>query len=245
MSRLTFQGDTNRDPVWTPDGKRIAFGSDRDGVRNLYWKRSDGAGEVERLTTSKNRQWPFSFSPDGRLLAFTEENSETSWDLWVLPLEGERKAEPFLVTPAIEAAPVFSPDGRWIAYSSYESGRFEVYVRPFPGPGGKWQVSTNGGVFHRWTKNGREMIYREGANRWMAVPITARDDSFRAGTPETLFEVNFLTTGTIPNYDVSRDGNRFIVLQTEGQTDSELDRSHLTFIFNWFEEVRRLTATSK
>jgi serine/threonine-protein kinase len=251
LSRLTFEGENNTMPAWTPDGRRIAFTSARGDTRNIYWKRADGAGAAEQLTTGKNVQRPSSFSSDGKLLAFHEEDPETGWDLWVLPLEGERKPELFLATPAIEGIPVFSPDGRWIAYASNESGQFEVYVRPYGGTGGgssrmgKWQISTNGGSFHRWTKNGRELIYREGANRWMRVPVTREGDSFRAGKPELLFESNVQDTGPSYNYDVSRDGEQFILLQREEQSTDTLDRSHLTFIFNWFDEVRRLVPAGK
>ncbi len=259
MSRLTFEGENNVMPAWTPDGRRIAFASDRDGsAPNIYWKRADGAGAAEQLTTSKNVQRPSSFSQDGKLLAFWEQDPETDWDPWVLPLEGERKPELFLATPAIEGIPVFSPDGRWIAYGSNESGRFEVYVRPYAGPSGqpatagqsataagKWQISTNGGSFHRWTKNGRELIYREGANRWMRVPVSREGDSFRAGKPELLFETNVQDTGPNYNYDVSRDGEQFILLQRAEEAEQEQDRSHLTFNFNWFDEVRRRVPTGK
>ena len=246
MSRLTFQGSFNDRPTWTPDGQRIAFRSDRDGgAPNIYWKRADGAGAAERLTTNKNRQSPTSFSPDGKRLAFYEESPETGFDLWVLPLEGERKPELFLATPALEVCAEFSPDSRWIAYQSNESGRMEIYVRPYPGPGGKWQVSTNGGRFPRWMKKGRELIYREGANRWMAVPITAAGDTFRAGKPQLLFEGNFVDLGFGSNYDVSRDGRQFILFQRAEEEEQEQDRAHLTFIFNFFEEVRCLVPTGK
>ncbi|MFQ5816790.1 MAG: hypothetical protein ACE5H2_02390 [Terriglobia bacterium] len=246
MSRLTFQGSYNVSPVWTPDGQRIAFVSDRDGsALNIYWKRADGAGATERLTTSKNTQYPTSFSPDGKRLAFSENSPETGWDLWVLPLEGERKPELFLATPAVETNPEFSPDGGWIAYHSNESGGREIYVRPYPGPGGKWQVSTNGGVFPRWTKNGRELIYREGGNRWLAVAVTAAGDSFRAGKPQLLFEGNFVALGFSPNYDVSRDGRQFILFQRAEEAEQEQDRAHLTFIFNFFDEVRRRVPAGK
>ena len=249
-SRLTFEGDFNGQPVWTPDGQRIAFVSDReDSVRNIYWTRSDGAGQAERLTTSKSLQYTGSFSPGGKLLAFDQVNPDagSNEDIWILPLEGERKPTPFLTTPAVEVSPSFSPDGRWIAYMSNESGRMEIYVRPYPGPGGKWQVSTSGGILPHWTKGGRELIYTEdpARNRFLAVPVSPQGDTFQAGKPELLFEGNFQWLGDNPHFDVSRDGKQFIVFQGEGPAADQTDLSHLTFIFNWFDQVRRLAPTGK
>ena len=120
----------------------------------------------------------------------------------------------------------------------------EIYVRPYPGPGGKWQVSTNGGGLPRWTKNGRELIYGEGTNRWIAVPVTAAGDSFRPGKPQLLFEGNFVTHG-LPNYDVSRDGRQFILFQRSEEEEQERVRAHLTFIFNFFDDLRRRVPTGK
>ena len=148
LSRLTFDEEADFVPVWTPDGQRVAFSSNRDGgTWNLYWKRADGTGDAERLTESGDLQLPWSWSPGGKVLAFFERSAETRWDLWTLPMEEDEqgalkpgKPTVFLRTPFIEGRPAFSPDGRWIAYNSNESGRFEVYVRPFPGPGGKWQI---------------------------------------------------------------------------------------------------------
>ena len=144
-TRLTFTGSDGI-PAWSPDGKHIVFSSTREGGSDsLYWIRADGAGQAVRLTESKNSQFAFSFSPDGKRLAFVEIDPHTNLDLWTLPLEGAEsdhpkagKPEPFLVTSFNEMAPMISPDGHWLAYNSDESGRDEVYVRPFPGPGGKW-----------------------------------------------------------------------------------------------------------
>jgi serine/threonine-protein kinase len=155
FSRLTFDPGEDTMPVWTPDGRRIAFASRRadKGTTNLYWQWADGTGDAERLTESKNMQYPASWHPSGKFLAFTEFSPQTStFDVMILPIEGSeasgwKPGEPtvFLNAPFIENHPEFSPDGRWLAYESNESGRVEVYVRPFPGPGGKWQVSTDGG----------------------------------------------------------------------------------------------------
>jgi len=144
LTRLTFEGTQNFNPQWTPDGKRIAFYSNRAGPINLFWQLTDGSGGIERLTTSEFLNSPSSFSPDGQLLAYTEIHTDTSYDIWVLRLSDPsagsgqgRKAQPFLRTPFTETAPKFSPDGHWLAYASNESGRFEIYVQPYPGPGGK------------------------------------------------------------------------------------------------------------
>ena len=141
LSRLASSSNF---PIWTPDGKRVSYLAFRAGLRNLFWRAGDGTGSEERLTTSENVQVPGSFSPDGKWLAFDETNRTTSRDIWLLPLEGERKPQAFLKTNADEHLPRFSSDGRWLAYASNESGRPEVYVQPFPGPGRKFQVSTEG-----------------------------------------------------------------------------------------------------
>ena len=140
LTRLTFEGGNN--PAWTPDGTRVVFQS--GAPVNLFWQPADGSGKAERLVTGEHRQAPSSWSSDGQTLAFVETNPDTRQDLWVLPLS-DRKPRPFLETPANEGAPQFSPDGRWLAYASDDSGRWEIYVQPYRGPAGKWQVSTDGG----------------------------------------------------------------------------------------------------
>jgi serine/threonine-protein kinase len=144
--------------VWTPDGRRIAFNSDRDNSPlNLYWQRSDGSGEAQRLTRSQHSQWPVSWHPSGKFLAFEEHLVGTSldknWDLMILPVEGDEASgwksgtpTAFLDSPSEEMQPNFSPDGRWLAYQSNETGRYEVYVRPFRGRGEGWRISTSGGA---------------------------------------------------------------------------------------------------
>jgi Tol biopolymer transport system component/tRNA A-37 threonylcarbamoyl transferase component Bud32 len=169
MTRFTFDGSVNFFPTWTPDGKRIAFQSNKEGPGNIFWQLADGSGGLERLATSEYRQGPMSWSPDGQLLAFHEVNPVTLRDIWVLRMS-DRKALPFLRTRFDEAVPRFSPDGHWLAYISNESGRYEVYVQPYPGPGGKWQISTEGGMEPVWNPNGRELFYRSG-DKMMVVDI--------------------------------------------------------------------------
>jgi len=200
LTRLTFEGD-NQQPQWTPDGKRVTWRSIREGVPgNLFWKLADGTGAVERLTTSEFRQNPGSWSPDGQFLAFYQRPSggasPTARDIWILPLEGEGKPQSILQTQFNELGPVFSPDGRWLAYVSDESGRYEIYVRPFPKvEEGKWQISTDGGTELRWAANGRELFYRnESGGQMMAVNITT-EPTFGAGTPRLLFEGVYTESG--------------------------------------------------
>ena len=173
MSRVTFgEADITEDvgwPVWTPDGRRIAFGSDRDspGMRNLYWTRADGSGQAERLAESPHDQTPFSWDPSGKLLAFTQRvTRDGPRDVLMLPMEGDetsgwtpREPTPLLDGPFDETQPAFSPDGRWLAYASNESGRFEVYVRPFPSAEGKWQISTDGGTYPTWSPKRNELFF--------------------------------------------------------------------------------------
>jgi dipeptidyl aminopeptidase/acylaminoacyl peptidase len=236
LSRLTFEGGYNGGMAWTPDGKRIAFGSDRAGTRNLFWQPSDGSGGGERLTTSGNTQVAGSWSPDGQALAFEEATPNAGFDLWVLRLD-DRKAQPFLQTRFNEIAPTFSPDGRWLAYASDESGRYEIYVQPYPGPGGKLQVSTEGGTEPVWARNG-ELFYRNGA-KMMVVETTTRP-RFSAGNPKVLFEGPYATYQSVPNYDVTADGQRF--LMTKGGEEA---RAEINVVLNWFEELKQKVPTGK
>jgi Tol biopolymer transport system component len=241
LTRLTFEGNVNVNPVWTRDGKRITFTSNKEGPQNLYWQLADGSGGLERLTTSESVNTPSSWSPDGQLLAFWEVNATTGWDIWVLR-PSDRKAQPFLRTPFNESVPRFSPDGRWLAYISDESGRYEIYVQPYPGPGGKWQISTEGGTEPVWNPNGRELFYRSG-DKMMAVDI-ATQQGFSAGKPRVLFEGRYEPTpATFPNYDVSPDGQRFLMLKPAEA--SEAAPTQINVVLNWFEELKRRVPPGK
>jgi serine/threonine protein kinase len=239
LSRFTFEGSNNLTPFWTRDGQRIVFISNKEGPRNIFSKLADGSGGLERLTTSENLDIPGSFSPDGQVLAFAEIDPHTGYDIWTLRLKGSsaeteqsRKPQPFLKTSFNENVPQFSPDGHWLAYVSDESGRYEIYVVPYPGPGGKWQISTEGGREPLWNRNGRELFYRSG-NKMMAVDINTRM-GFSAGTPKMLFEGPYqsLSTST-PNYDVSADGQRFLMLKSTEQP------AQINVVLNWFEELKQ------
>jgi Tol biopolymer transport system component len=211
LTRLTFEGTTNNNPTWTQDGKRIAFQSNKDGApAEVFWQVADGSGGLERLINSvAGNHTPTSWSPDGQLLAFHHNHPTTQRDIWVLQLS-DRKAQPFLQTPFTEGGATFSPDGRWLAYVSNESGRPKIYVQPYPGPGGKWQISVEGGTEPVWGRSGRELFYRNGNK--MIVVETTTESSFSAGKPRMLFEGEYVTSvfpAMSAAYDVSADGQRF------------------------------------
>ena len=248
MSRLTFDPAPELFPVWTPDGGYIAFrsnsGDERSGIQLV---RADGAGQLQTLTQSAKPHTPSSFSSDGRWLAFTEQNPEMGLDIRTVPLEGgdanpPRAGEPetFLSTPSDESSPKFSLDGHWLAYSSNESGVSEIYVRPFPGPGGKWQVSNGGGDFPLWSPKGREIFYETPGRQIMVAGYSATGDSFQAAKPRLWSETRLLFTGPYQTYDVSPDGNRFALLLGVDETGSQNVSHHVTILQNFFDELDRL-----
>ena len=181
-SRFTFDPASDLSHTWSPDGRRLAFSSNRDGAFNIYLKPTSGAGEAELLLRNDNNKGPRDWSRDGRLILFMEQSPETGWDLWVLPLEGDKKPVPYLQTEFEEVLGQFSPDGRWVAYASNESGRSEIYVQPYPADGGKWQVSTDGGIQPRWREDGKELFYLTGDDRVMTAEIEA-GETFQPGVP--------------------------------------------------------------
>jgi serine/threonine protein kinase/Tol biopolymer transport system component len=243
MTRLTFAPGDNYSPVWTPDGKRIAFCSRGAGIS---WIRADGAGEAQRLTEGSNVQVPASFSPDGKWLAFTDQGIGTGLDIWTLPIEFSNtdnpkpgKPAPFLRTPVTEMNPVFSPDGRWLAYTSTESGTPEVYVRPFPGPGGKWQISSGGGMYPMWSPKAHDLFYRTADNRIMVATYTAPGDSFLAGKRRLWTEIRVIDSGPLPSFDLAPDGKRFAILMPADAMGEQKPSTQLTFLLNFFDELRR------
>ena len=241
-SRFTYNATdnaTNGSPVWAPKGDRIAFASSQKGVLNLYWKLSSGAGADELLHESDQTKTPTDWSADGRFLLFRSGDPGTGLDLWVLPLYGDKKPFPFLKTQFDESLGQFSPNGKWIAYQSNESGlRFEIYVRPFPGPGGRFQISANGGAQPRWNKNGTEIFYVSLESKMMAAPVKVSPDgqSLEPETPAALFPVRTVG-GPLPGvfrqqYAVSSDGQRFLV----NLAADEGTAWPITLILNWHPE---------
>jgi eukaryotic-like serine/threonine-protein kinase len=232
LTRLTFEGSYNGAMAWSPDGKWVAFGTDRSGPRNLFWQLADGSGKAERLTTNETAQSDVAggWSPDGQTLAYESLVPGAGYDLWVYRLT-DHKTQPFLQTRFNEISPRFSPDGHWLAYASDESGRLEIYVQPYPGPGGKWQISTDGGTEPVWARNG-ELFYRNG-DKMMAVETNTKSN-FSADNPKLLFERHYATYNTMPAYDATSDGQRFLLAKTAGQGPQEIN-----IVLNWNEELKQ------
>ena len=204
LTKVTFNEGLENSPLWTPAGDRLLFASETP-VYDLFWRPPDGSGEANVLYPSPYDKHAKSLSPDGSLLAFTETHPETDRDIWILPLEEGGELQPFVRTPFSELEPVFSPDGNWIAYQSNESGRFEIYVQAYPGPGGKQQISTDGGVEPRWAENGTELFYRNGPQ--MIVVEVETGSELSASAPTVLFEGDFLAEQWTRNYDVTASGS--------------------------------------
>jgi serine/threonine-protein kinase len=255
-SRLSFFPGTSSWPVWTPDGKYIVFRSDTPAAPGLYLVRSDGSGEVQRLMEGKNLPTPYSFSPDGRRLAFCVTGNGGSPDIFTAPVEAGPgyprlgKPELFLGTPFTEIHPAFSPDGRWIAYASNESGSLEVYVRPVPGgisSSGKWQISTGGGTSPVWSRDGRELLFETFDSHIMAVGYAVKNGSFAAGKPRlwTATSLSFIGAFNFSyNYDLAPDGKHIAALLSDPD-DDRTPIAHLNFLVKFFDEVRRRVPAGK
>jgi serine/threonine-protein kinase len=239
--RLTADGET-RFVLWAPDGGRLAVSSSAGGAINIYATSPDGSGAV-RLTRSLHTQFVTGWSPDGRTIAFSQMGQESDWDIWVLPLDGDRQPRPLVATRFAEGGAVFSRDGRWIAYASNEAGAMDVYVRPYPEQGEqRWRVSSSGGVNPMWSPSGGEILYRAG-RALVAVPVTTAP-SFRAGTPRTLFEGRFGSAAFFnpAPFDVSRDGRRFLMVLEDEEPD---DRPQIVVAPDWFEELKATVPRSR
>ncbi|HLN59120.1 MAG TPA: protein kinase [Thermoanaerobaculia bacterium] len=230
LSRLTFgpKPANQTQAVWSPDSTRVVFASDRDGAYGLYEKLANGTGAEQALLKSDMPKVPTDWSGDGRFLLYDESNTKSGWDVWVLPLFGDRKAAPLLHTDFYEGQGHFSPDGRWIAYVSDESGRREVYVQAFPLSGAKWQISTDGGNFPRWRRDGKELFYFSPDQKLMAVEISA-DSTFRPGKPAPLFEAHYFNIPIAP-YSLSADGRKFLI---NTPVDEETNTNPVTVVLNW------------
>ena len=230
--------------TWTPDGQRVAFAWWKSGgVPNLYWQPVDGSSPMERLTTSEYDQGPGSWSPDGTTLALVEDRPGLGSRILLLDVR-TRRITPFLNTQSNEAYPEFSPDGRWLAYGSDESGRREVYVRPFPGPGEKWQISQEGRTEPLWARNGKQLFYQS-VDRYQNWAVDVQTGPvFSAGKPRLLFEqAGLQSTRPIRSWDLSLDGQRFLMVNF-GET-KPTPVTEMILVQNWFEELKRLAPTGK
>jgi serine/threonine-protein kinase len=238
--RLTFDPANEGFPRWTSDGQRVAFGS-QDG---LLWKAADGTGEVEALAENPGHK-PQAFSPDGTALVFQDQDTTSpGYDLGVLSLEGERISTLLLEDEFTLFNAALSPDGRWMAYSSDESGQREVYVRPFPDVnGGRWQVSSGGGLWPLWNPDGRELFY-VGSEGMMAVPIET-EPTFTQGTVSLLFDLSpYPRPRRNRRIDISPEGDRFLMLKAGGGLDETAETTSIIVVQNWFEELKRLVPTN-
>ena len=243
LTRLTFEGGYDGHPAWTPDGRRLVFSSERAGARNLYWQAADGTGAVERLTESPNLQHGAAVSPDGTRLIFYEAGPKTGDDVMQVQLDGTRRVTPLVQTPFTERNGIVSPDGRWLAYEANDSGRLEVYVRPFPDVNsGLWQVSTGGGTRPLWARNGQELFYASLTGAIMRVGVE-RAPSWAATTPMLLIKEGYATVpgGTSGRtYDISADGQRFLLVKVGDGSGQAAAPASLIVIQHFDEELKRL-----
>jgi dipeptidyl aminopeptidase/acylaminoacyl peptidase len=262
-ARFTFGGHTT-DAIWSPDGTRLAFGSNRPasgetisdpyaGTFNMYEKRADLTGDatvlLDSTATGHPPTWkqPTSWSPDGRFLVYETYDPKTTWDLWMLPLTGDRKPRPLLRSDFEELEGQISPDGRWLAYTSDESKRWQVNVVPLSGGTGKWQISTDGGRLPRWRGDGKELYFLTDARKLMAVDVRTSGSALEVGIPHPLFDVQIPATFFQPTpiaqtaktpwpYAVSRDGQRFLVAVDRSQQRAE---QPITVVENWTAALKK------
>ena len=240
LTKMTTDGQSHA-PVWTPDGKRLAFRSWLAGGMTMWMVPADRSAGAERLDPTGTRQSPVSISPDGRFLAFDQKDARTGDDAWVLLLEGNRQPQPVARSRFGEGSAKFSPDGRWIAYASDESGREEVYVQPFPGPGPKVQISNAGGFDPVWRRSGGELYFRSD-DKMMAVSITTSPD-VRVSASRPLWEGDYssglgascgMPGVTSSNYDISSDG-RFLMVRDE---DTAIFATQIAVVLNWAQGLK-------
>jgi Tol biopolymer transport system component len=246
---VTANGLLNHSPIWTPDGKHIIF-SQRSNEGAIWWTRSDASAPPQKLFSAPDAVRAQALSPDGRRLAFSRQNAVTGWDIWMLPLDladpdrpkvGEPEA--FLVGPGDQDYPAFSPDGRWVVFSTDDAaGRTELYAQPFPGGSAahRVQITTEGGKFALWSRNGKDIFYVARDDRVMRMPYTATNTDFRAARPHVWSESPILNTGIYWNFDLASDGRHIITFPAPPSPRAGQNASlHVTFLLNFFDELKR------
>jgi eukaryotic-like serine/threonine-protein kinase len=232
--RFTFDPADDYSPIWAPDGSRIAFASNHDGTFGIYEKLANGSGDEEQLLSSAADIAPRSWSADGRFIVFRSLGKKRTTEVWVLPLIGDRKPIALLQSDDFyQSGPMLSPDGRWMAVYSNESGRYEVYIHSFQKPASKWQVSTKGGIDVAWSHDGKELFYLGFDGQLMAVAVKG-DSALDVGTPRALFETHMLGATRIimgfrNQYDVAPDGQRFLLNVPVWEESS----SPINVVLNW------------
>ena len=237
-TRFTFHDGPDRNAIWSPDGRIIVFASSRNTSFDLHIRAANGEASEELLFESTQDKYPSGWSRDGKFLAFDSDVGENKFDIWIMPMRtaaGERKPFVFLKTEFNESRATFSPDCRWIAYESDESGRSEIYIRPFPGPGGKWQVSPAGGSRPRWRGDGKELFFLSGDFKMMSAEVRSGTSAVEIVSVKPLFQIGNLLHGTRSLYDVTADGQRFLVETIQGNENS----APLTLVVNWPGEVKK------
>jgi serine/threonine-protein kinase len=245
LTRLTLDPGQDSFPLWTPNGRRIIFSSNRGvGLPNLWWQAADGTDAAERLTTSSNAQFLNGITPDGTAVLYNEATPTMGRDLFQVTLDGTHRVTLVLQTKFDERNGTVSPDGRWLAFESNSSGPFEIYVRPFPNVGGgQWQVSTAGGRQPLWARSGKELFYLGSDGALLRVSVEASGATWNAGAPMKLLEGRYYTgTGSGRAYDASADGQRFLVIKASG-ADANAAPPALIVVQHWDEELKRLVPT--
>jgi Tol biopolymer transport system component len=248
LTKMTTDG-LSHDPVWSPDGKRIAFRAWESSGMTMWWMPADRSAPAQRLNPAGTRESPVSFSPDGRFLSFDDKNTDTKDDARVLSL-ATNSAQPIAASRFAEGSAKFSPDGRWIAYASDESGKSEIYVQPFPGPGPKIQISNGGGFDPVWRRSGGELFYRND-NKMMVVAVNTAHE-FHASAPTMLWQGNYSSGAgsscgmpgvASSNFDVTSDGQHFLMVRDDD--DAAFGKS-IVVVLNWAEELKsRMSAATR
>ena len=255
LTRLTFHPGLDERPVWTPDGRFIVFGSQRASETNVYVQAADGTGSIRQLTEGTDQQMPAFVHPDGTGIVGTQVPSKTNGDIVWFPLSKPgrsadksvslSRAEPLINSGFVEWNPDVSPDGRYLAYQSNESGRDEIWVQPFPRVNaGRWQVSTSGGVQPLWSRNGRELFFIDRARGMIAVPVDTGSSTFAFGNAVKLFDAPTGQTYLGRDYDVTSDGQRFLWVRESAATQRGGSAAPMVLVLNWFEELKAKIARS-